>query len=351
MKLAAIICEFNPLHTGHKRLIDYAKTVADKVACIMSGNFTQRGMPACADKFARARHAILAGADIVVELPVVFATASAENFALGGVTIADKLGADFLVFGSECGSISQLHQCLDLIDREEMQKKIKAEMKKGISYPKALSLATGMDLLDKPNNTLAIEYLRALRNAKSQIVPLTLKREDNFNEAEPHTFASSAMLRADKDLRTEFTFDFVSEDIDDDMEQKYCKFVTAALALASKQQLAETEGVTEGLENRILNADKTQGFETMTEQIKTKRYTRLRLQRIFLNYLLGIDKRTVATCKKDFPPVKVLAVRTDCAQLVARVQNENDPLTLRANNFYYSLAGTKPPVKLQTFSI
>ena len=96
MNLAAIICEFNPLHTGHKRLIDYAKTVADKVVCIMSGNFTQRGLPACADKYARAKHAVMAGADIVVELPTVFATASAENFAIGGVSIANKLNATVL---------------------------------------------------------------------------------------------------------------------------------------------------------------------------------------------------------------------------------------------------------------
>ena len=78
MKIAAIICEFNPIHTGHKRLIDYAKSIADKVVCIMSGNFVQRGMPACADKYARARHAILCGADLVVELPTIFATSSAE---------------------------------------------------------------------------------------------------------------------------------------------------------------------------------------------------------------------------------------------------------------------------------
>ena len=97
MKLAAIICEFNPLHTGHKRLIDYARSVADKVVCIMSGNFMQRGLPACADKYARARHAILAGADLVVELPVAFATASAENFAFGGIAAVKRLGADCLV--------------------------------------------------------------------------------------------------------------------------------------------------------------------------------------------------------------------------------------------------------------
>ena len=103
MKIAAIICEFNPLHSGHKRLIDYAKSIAEHVVCIMSGNFTQRGLPACADKYSRAKHAVMSGADMVIELPTVFATASAQNFARGGVAIAHKIGADYLVFGSECG--------------------------------------------------------------------------------------------------------------------------------------------------------------------------------------------------------------------------------------------------------
>lgn len=349
MKLAAIICEFDPLHTGHKRLIDYAKTIADKVACIMSGNFTQRALPACADKFARARHAIWAGADIVVELPTVFATASAENFAFGGVTVANKLGADYLVFGSECGNITQLQQCLELMEREETQKKIKAAMKDGVSYPKALSVATGMDLLSKPNNTLAIEYLRALSTTKSNIVPITIKREDNFNGAEPQQFASSSMLRIDKNLRSKFSFDFVTKDINDEIEQKYRAFIPTALALATKEKLAEIEGVTEGLENRIVKADKTQGFELMTEQIKTKRYTRLKIQRIYLNYLLGIDKHTISHCKQSFPPIKVLAVQSDCAQLVSKVDDKIDAITLLADNFYYSLAGTKPPLKLPVY--
>ena len=100
MKISAIICEFNPIHKGHKRLIDLARNTSDYVVCVMSGNFTQRGLPACADKYARARHAVRCGADLVVELPTVFACASAENFALGGVKIASMMGAETLLFGS-----------------------------------------------------------------------------------------------------------------------------------------------------------------------------------------------------------------------------------------------------------
>lgn len=342
MKSAAIICEFDPLHTGHKRLIDFAKTVADKVICIMSGNFTQRGLPACADKYARARHAVTAGADIVVELPTVFATASAENFAYGGVYIAQKMGADFLVFGSECGDMEKLLKCAEMIDDAETQKKIREEIGKGVSYPKAVALATGTELLDKPNNTLAIEYIRALRFAHASIIPLTIKREDNYNEIQPAQYASSSMLRKNVSLRDRYTFDYVAKDIDDNVVEKYCNFVTSALSLATKERLALTEGVTEGLENRIVNADKTQGFGKMTEQIKTKRYTRLRLQRVYLDYLLGIDKNTVAESKKNFPPIKVLAANKSSVQLIAKTEKDSDPVTQRADRLYYSFTGGAP---------
>ena len=245
MKLAAIICEFNPLHTGHKRLIDYAKSLACNVVCIMSGNFTQRGMPACADKYSRAKHAVLAGADLVVELPTVFATASAENFAYGAVALANKLGADCLFFGSECGDIEQLKKCIDEINDADTNKRIQQEVQHGVSYPKAVALATGQELLSQPNNVLAIEYLKALQYTHSSITPFTLKREDNYNDDEPQQFASSKALRTDKTLRDKYTFDFVKQDIDDSIEDKFCKLVPAFLAVATKKELEQIEGVTE----------------------------------------------------------------------------------------------------------
>ena len=346
MKLAAIICEFNPLHTGHKRLIDYAKNVADKVVCIMSGNFTQRGLPACADKYSRATHAILAGADLVVELPTVFATASAENFAYGAVAIAEKLGADCLVFGSECGDVETLKDCLKRIDDSETDKLIRKEVAKGVSYPKAVATATGLDILNQPNNVLAIEYLRALRNAHSNITPFTLKREDNYNDNTPQQFASSKALRDNADLRDKFTYEFVAKDIDDTIVSKYYAVAPSILAVATKEQLEQTEGVTEGLHNRIFNADKTQGYEHLMEEIKTKRYTRLKLQRIVLNYILGITKETVASSKAQQPTIKVLAVKSCETALLQGIENESDEITKRADRLYATLSGKSTPTKL-----
>lgn len=346
MKLAAIICEFNPLHTGHKKLIDYAKTVADKVVCIMSGNFTQRGLPACADKFSRAKHAIMAGADLVVELPTVFATASAENFAHGGIAIAEKLGADCLVFGSESGDIAELKHCLDIIDDCEMNKQIQIEVSKGVSYPKAVATATGTSLLDKPNNVLAIEYLKALRNAKSNITPFTIKREDNYNDSTSQQYASSKALRDNAGLRSKFTFDYVAQDIDDTIVAKFYTIAPSFLAVATKDQLEQIEGVTEGLHNRIFNADKTQGYEYLLDEIKTKRYTRLKLQRIILNQILGITKDIAREYKVKQPTIKVLAVKSSATGLLDGLDNETDEITKRADRLYATLSGKMPPTRL-----
>lgn len=345
MKTSVIICELNPLHFGHKKLIDFAKSFSDKVICVMSGNFTQRGMPACCNKYLRATHAVKAGADLVVELPTVYAISSAENFALGGVKIANLLSADYLVFGSECGSLKSLQQCAELLEQEETNAKIRQELARGAAYPKAVALATGSELLEKPNNTLAVEYLRALKKTGSHVTPVTVLREDNYNGT-PQQFASSAALRKDKALRKEYTFDFVAQDVNDDIEETYCNFATRFLATADKDYLENIAGIAEGLHNRIFAADKTQGFEKMMEQAKTKRYTRLRLQRIVLNSILGITKETEKRAKTEMPQTKALAVRSTETQLLSNLDNKTDEITQKADRLFCTLDGSKPPQKL-----
>lgn len=345
MKTTAIICEFNPLHSGHKRLIDYAKTFSDKVICIMSGNFTQRGLPACCDKYSRAKHALLAGADLVVELPTVFATASAENFAYGGVAIANQLDADYLLFGSECGNIDEITNCAHLLLDEEINRQIANEVKTGVSYPKAVANAVNSSILDKPNNVLAVEYVKALVLSKSTIKPLTITREDNYN-GEPSEYASSSSLRTGAELRTKYTYQYVITDIDDNIERKFGEAATSILSLKSPAELRNTEGVSEGIENRICAVDKSQGYEKMLEQIKTKRYTRLRLQRIILNAILNADKKDVMDAKNSAPAIKPLAVKTGATALLSKTNGEVDELTQRADRLFYSLTNTKPPLKL-----
>lgn len=197
MKTVGIIAEYNPLHRGHVYQLSKARelTGADRVVIVMSGNFTQRGTPALLDKYVRAEMALAAGADLVVELPVRFATGSAERFAHGAVSLLDGLGVDALCFGSECGSTDSLLFAARLLCEEpdSFRETLRHALKKGASYPSArsqalstcvrgegnISLPTDFceSVWEGPNNILGIEYLKALIRLGSTMEVCTVKRD------------------------------------------------------------------------------------------------------------------------------------------------------------------------------
>ena len=183
MKTVGIIAEFNPLHNGHKYLLDEAKRLSGADFCIvvMSGNFVQRGSPALLDKYTRTQMALLNGVDLVIELPVIYATASAEYFARGAVRLLDKLGVvDIITFGSECGNIELLKKAATELTEEtpDFKKNLQDNLKKGLSFPKARSQAIGKQGDgSEPNNILGIEYIKALNYWDSSITPTTIERK------------------------------------------------------------------------------------------------------------------------------------------------------------------------------
>ena len=194
MNVVGLITEYNPFHNGHKYHIEQARKItnAEYVIVVMSGNFVQRGTPAVLDKYIRTEMCLTMGADLVIELPTCYASASAESFALGAVSILDHLGiVTHLVFGSECGNISDLTQVAHILAHEsdEISSSIKEYLKEGITYPHARSKAllthcnfTSSDgtnfeeLLNSPNNILGIEYIKALKLLSSTIIPQTITR-------------------------------------------------------------------------------------------------------------------------------------------------------------------------------
>ena len=178
MKICAIICEYNPFHNGHLYQIQEAKRLsgADAILCIMSGNFVQRGEAAILDKFTRAKHAVLAGADVVVELPTPFAISNAELFAKGAISILSKIpSVTTLCFGAENASKTAFTLAARYLNDEpkEISEKIKSYASEGMSYAKARAKAwvgfLPLDLLCSPNNILALEYTRAILNANASI--------------------------------------------------------------------------------------------------------------------------------------------------------------------------------------
>ena len=186
MKICAIICEYNPFHNGHLYHLNEARerSGADAIVCVMSGNFVQRGEAAIMDKYTRARHAVLAGADAVIELPTVFATSNAELFAKGAIHLLSSIpNVESLCFGAENAEKTAFLLGARYLNNEpkEVSEKLKAEIEKGISYAKARAQAWAgflpLDLLCSPNNILGLEYTKAILSNAADIEILPIKRK------------------------------------------------------------------------------------------------------------------------------------------------------------------------------
>lgn len=292
MKTMAIICEYNPFHNGHKyQLTEHKKELgADSVICLMSGSFVQRGAPAIYDKWTRAQDAVSNGADLVIELPVVYSAQSAQRFAAGAVNLLDKLGVvDYLSFGSECGDIDALKCVADVISSVEFKALLEEQLKTGLSYPAARAQIlrdhySNIDerLISSPNNILSLEYINALAELNSSIEPKTLLR--NFG------FASASEIR-DKIHNNENVDGLVPTEVRTTYDTKaYDNLLLYHFRKESPKTLQQICDMAEGLENKFKKASQTSTtYEELAESVKSKRYTRTRIDRICVNSLLGVE--------------------------------------------------------------
>ena len=288
MKAVGIIAEYNPFHNGHKYQIEQARrmTDADYVIVVMSGSFVQRGTPAWTDKYLRTQIALECGADMVFELPTAYATASAKDFAFGGVSLLQGLGfVDTLCFGSECGDIHALWNAAQFLadPGEAFETTIRELIGKGLSYPAARAQAYAMHaptddiahpqhidmdstpdnsstasyLLQSPNNILGIEYLLALKQLHSKIIPVTIARKDHARNHYPVT-------------------------LDDFSEMLYYR-----LSTCSPENMTRCADVSDALAARIHNLlPKYKTASDFIELLKTKQYTHSRISRALLHLLL-----------------------------------------------------------------
>ncbi len=299
MKIAGVICEYNPFHNGHKYQIDVLKKDFDAIVCVMSGSFVQRGDVAVFDKWTRAKAALLSGADLVIELPVSYSVSSAQGFCEGGIRILDSLGViDAVSFGSECGDIEKLSECAKIMADEppEVSRQIKKFVNDGLAFPKARSLAykgiLDTELVFHPNNILAIEYISALEKIGSSIKPITITRKAvGYHDLRAKgEFASATLLREklskDEDILEFSPFDFKGyERYDLNRLTNIFKYKLMTQGAAAFDGISDMES---GLANRFLKAIDKESISEIIDFVKTKRYTRTRLQRIVVSMLLGL---------------------------------------------------------------
>ena len=352
-EVLGIVAEYNPFHNGHLYHIQKTKeqTGAKFVVCVMSGNFVQRGNTSIVDKWTKAQMALANGVDLVIELPAIYSVSSAESFAQGAVKILDNLGiVDTISFGTESDDFAALNNISTIITEEprEYVNMLKEELKNGLSFPKAREIALikylnddvrYKDILNNPNNILAVEYLKALKQQKSKMAPVAIKREkvyynDNFIVDD---FASATAIRKmliNRDfgglikvvprvcydvLSKEYEVGNVIFDI-----HKFEREIFYTLRKMTVNEIAELPDVSEGLEYTIKNAANfCNNIKDFINIVKTKRYTQTRIQRILIFALLGITKKDVQAAKKVIPYARVLGFNEKGKLLLSGISQNN----------------------------
>ena len=315
-KNAAIIAEYNPFHNGHRYHISETKKApgAEFITVIMSGNFVQRGDCAICDKFTRTRMALREGADLVLELPLPFACAGAEKFAYGGVKIAHSLGCvDYLSFGTEFGDIERLSAAADAVSDEALKSVLDNLLSQGMSFASARTEAVrrvfGDDVAEMicmPNNTLAVEYIRALRKLQSGIIPVGIPREGTEHDSAETSrdFASAtAIRRMITDGMPEEAERYMPARSFEELHSQIGKgrapavlsrcerAILSRLRSMTREQLGRLPDISEGLENRIYECVRSAcTLEELYDSVKSKRYSHARIRRIILSAFLGIRK-------------------------------------------------------------
>jgi len=357
-KVLGIIAEYNPFHNGHLYHIQEAKrqTGSNYVVCIMSGNFAQRGNTSIVNKWVKTQMALQNGVDIVIELPTIYSISSAENFAEGAIKILDELKIiNSLSFGTETDDLAALNNIANVLYNEpkEYSAILNHELGKGISYPKARENALMMylndikryaNILSGPNNTLAIEYLKALRRLKTDIKPHAVQRKKVYYNDEQivDEFASSTAIRKligreeFTDIRKvmpENSYFLLKEQVKRGNFvigiEKYEKEIIYTLRKMSVLEIADLPDVTEGLENAIKNAaNSCNNIKDLINIIKSKRYTQTRIQRILLYALLGITKKDMQNSKKATPYVRVLGFNSKGRQVLSDICQINPKINM-----------------------
>ena len=357
-KVLGIVCEYNPFHNGHLYHLEQSKkmTGANYTVAIMSGNFTQRGSTSLIDKWSKAESAINCGVDLVLELPVLYATSSAENFAEGAIKILDSLKVvDYISFGAETSDTDILTKFADILYKEPKKYKtlLSHELGKGLSYPQARENALLMylndirkyvNIISSPNNILGIEYIKALKKYKSNIMPISIARFESGYHDTGYT-SNIASATAIRNIVKNGGFDILRQLLPapsysilmNNIKQGHIipdlsvfeKEIIYNLRKMDVTEISELPDVSEGLEFAIKKAaNSCNSIVEFLNIIKSKRYTSTRIQRILLYSLLGITKKDMALSRKQYPYIRVLGLNNRGKFLISEIAKANPKLEI-----------------------
>ena len=383
MNITGIITEYNPFHLGHELHLKSSKEITncDGVICVMSGNFVQRGLPALTDKWTRTKMALEAGVDLVVELPTLFATSSAEFFAFGAVSLLNSLNVvNNICFGSECGDIDLIKKLSEIIINEPplFKEYLKDYLKEGLPFPKARSESLMKYLednnykidfsylekvLNSSNNILAIEYCKSLYKLQSSIKPFTIQRlgaDYNDEELSKNEIASASAIRKSiytsnmeesLDFMPEYSYNLLKNTSFSDLDKMF-DLVKYAI-ISNPTVLKEIPEASEGIDNKII--------QNIINLCKSKRYSYTRLNRILCHVLLNVNKDLLSLRKSSPNYVRILGFNNKGREILKEIKKnseinivnklskaKSDPLLefdIKATNIYSFL---NPSVKINS---
>ena len=333
MKVTGIICEYNPLHLGHKKQLDLIRRDDPDggIVCLMSGNYVQRGAPAIMDKMRRAEAAVRCGADLVLELPVTYALRSAEGFAAGGVSILSPF-CDALSFGAE--STTGLMETAEVLLSAGFSEVLRNHLDAGLSFPAARQAALeemGLDaaVLTQPNNILAVEYCKAILSQGCSMTPVPIRREGSYHdtlpdENNPSATAVRRQIHDGKDWECYIPEQAVSC-FRDAPVHGIASGERAILARLRTMTDGEFEALpygSEGLWRKLMHAVRSKAtLEEILETVKSKRYTRSRLDRMVMCAFLGITEEMLSA---QVPFVRVLAFNDKGRQILKNARQQGE---------------------------
>lgn len=373
MAVVGIIAEYNPFHYGHGFQMEAVrrKHPAAYIVIAMSGSFTQRGAPCIFDKWTRAYHAVAGGADLVLELPFVYACRSAQDFARGGVSLLSCLGiVTHLAFGTEAEDTSLLSELAAQIDTDPVQMQLREYLGQGCSYAGALTRAlmrdtvVSEDLLRAPNNILAIEYLRALQSLAPQILPLGIQRASaQHGDAQLHAGITSASsirhaLRGEPpswDRIKKSVLPCTLNDLKEaymqgvSQEDKLLELLRYFLLVTDTPALTEIHGVSEGIEHRLIRSLETAAdYNDFLAKASAKRYPQSRIARLIIHLLLCFKKDYAAEFDANGTSyLRPLAFNTRGRELLRTIKGASPlPIVTRTADFLTGKLRKKYAAKL-----
>ena len=335
MKIIGIICEYNTLHLGHKKQIDIIRNANPDcgIVCLMSGNYVQRGEPAIFDKMLRARAAVACGADLVLELPIPVALSSAEGFAQGGVSILSK-ACDSLCFGAENAQADVLWQVAGGLLLPQFSPILKEELETGVSFPTARQRALERmgipaDILGTPNNILAVEYCKAILSQGSAMEIMPILRQGNYHDTLPDAENPSATSLRQQIFQNQDWQNYVPDAVRGIFEGAvpHCtaygeRSILSRLRTMTDEEFEALPYGSEGLWRKLMHASRE--FSTLEEiltAVKSKRYTRTRLDRMVLCAFLGIQEETLT---QPVPYVRALAFNDTGRDILKKFRTQGE---------------------------